>query len=105
MDPVASHAKERPDAPALIFGDRTVTWGELDRRGNQTARALRKRGVGPGDRISVSLRNSIEFFEIIVAVRFTRLPQPATSSELLRWMNSAHVKAESEVSGPAAQMK
>ena len=41
----------------------------------------------------------------IVAVRLTRLPQPATSSELLRVTKSAHVKAASEVSGPAAQMK
>ncbi|OPZ48139.1 MAG: hypothetical protein BWY91_03235 [bacterium ADurb.BinA028] len=42
---------------------------------------------------------------IIDAVRLTRLPQPATSSELLRWTNSAQVKSLSWFSGPAAQMK
>ena len=48
---------------------------------------------------------SPKLLAIIVAVRLTRLPQPATSSELLRVTKSAHVKAASEVSGPAAQMK
>ena len=42
---------------------------------------------------------------IIVAVRLTRLPQPATSSPLLRWTNSAQVKSLSWFSGPAAEMK
>ena len=42
---------------------------------------------------------------IIEAVRLTRLPHPATSSELLRWTNSAQVKFASWFSGPAAQMK
>ena len=47
---------------------------------------------------------SPKLLAIIVAVRLTRLPQPATSSELVRSTKSAQVKSESEVSGPAAQM-
>jgi len=47
---------------------------------------------------------SPKLFATIVAVRLTRLPQPATSSELLRVTKSAQVNAASEVSGPAAQM-
>ncbi|CPU65442.1 Uncharacterised protein [Mycobacteroides abscessus] len=35
------------------------------------------------------------------AVRFTRLPQPATSSSFVRRWKSAHVKSTSCVSGPA----
>ena len=42
---------------------------------------------------------------IMEAVRLTRLPQPATSSPLVRRTNSAQVKSASAVSGPAAQMK
>lgn len=60
------HAQERPDEPALIQDERVVAWRELDRRGNQAARALQRRGVAAGDRIAVALRNSIEFFELIV---------------------------------------
>ena len=48
---------------------------------------------------------SPKFLAIMLAVRLTRLPQPATSSELVRCTNSAQVKSESLVSGPAAQMK
>ena len=48
---------------------------------------------------------SPKFFATIAAVRETRLPQPATSSELLRWTNSRQVKLLSWFSGPAAQMK
>ena len=48
---------------------------------------------------------SPKLLAIIAAVRLTRLPQPATSSSLLRCTNSAQVKSASWFSGPAAQMK
>ncbi len=48
---------------------------------------------------------SPKLLAIIAAVRLTRLPQPATSSLLLRWTNSAQLKSASWLSGPAAQMK
>jgi long-chain acyl-CoA synthetase len=66
MDPVQLHATERGDAPALISGERVVTWAELDTRGNQAARALAGRGIGEGDRVAVGLRNCVEFYELVV---------------------------------------
>jgi len=65
MNPIAQYAQERPEAVAVIHGERRLTWGELDRRANQAARALRAMGVGSGDIVAVALRNSIEFFELI----------------------------------------
>ncbi len=44
---------------------------------------------------------SPKLLAIIAAVRLTRLPQPATSSLLLRWTNSAQLKSASWFSGPA----
>jgi len=41
------------------------------------------------------------FLAVIDTVRFTRLPQAATSSSLLRRTNSAQVKSVSWFSGPA----
>ena len=41
------------------------------------------------------------FFAVIEIVRLTRLPQPATSSSLLRRTNSDQVKSVSWFSGPA----
>jgi long-chain acyl-CoA synthetase len=66
MDPVNMHAVERDDDLALVLGSRTLTWSDLDARGNQAARALTARRVTAGDQIAVGLRNSIEFFELVV---------------------------------------
>jgi long-chain acyl-CoA synthetase len=65
MDPIWQHAHDRPEAMALVQGDRTRTWSELDRRANQVARALQRLGVSTEDVVAVALRNSIEFFELI----------------------------------------
>jgi long-chain acyl-CoA synthetase len=61
---VAAFARTTPDKPALVDGDRTVTFAELDRRVNRLARALGRRGVVAGDRIASALRNRIEWFEV-----------------------------------------
>jgi bile acid-coenzyme A ligase len=41
--------------------EREVTWEWLDRRSSQVAASLRDRGVVPGDRVGLGLRNSPEF--------------------------------------------
>lgn len=43
-------ARAIPERVAAAFGDRSLTYGELDRRANQVARAL---GVAHGDRVAV----------------------------------------------------
>ncbi|HEY3941955.1 MAG TPA: AMP-binding protein [Acidimicrobiales bacterium] len=68
---VSAFAKATPDKPAIIDGDRVVTFEQLDRRINQLARALRARGVGAGDRIGSALRNSVEWFEVAGAASRT----------------------------------
>ncbi len=63
---VASHAKWRPDAEALVCDGRRVTWAELNRRVNRVANALIARGVRRGDKIAALLGNGIETVEIIL---------------------------------------
>src|SRR5438094_348666 len=58
------HAALQPDKPALIEGDRVVTWGTRNERANRAANALRSLGVGPGDRVAVMAFNSIAGFEV-----------------------------------------
>lgn len=49
-----------PDAIALHFKDEQVTYGELNRRANQLAHYLRKRGVGAEVPVGICLERSIE---------------------------------------------
>ncbi|MER5770361.1 amino acid adenylation domain-containing protein [Streptomyces sp. NPDC001985] len=49
-------AGTHPEAPALLWGeDGVLTHGELADRALRVAQALRNRGVGPGDRVGVTL--------------------------------------------------
>jgi acyl-CoA synthetase (AMP-forming)/AMP-acid ligase II len=61
------------DVPALIHDDRTTTWGELARRSNNLARALRARGAAPDDKVAFYMRNCAEYLETLVACFKARL--------------------------------
>ncbi|HEX2294298.1 MAG TPA: amino acid adenylation domain-containing protein, partial [Actinomycetota bacterium] len=60
--PFVHRAVERhpPDAVAVVHGDETLTFGELDRRAAATAAALRRAGTGPGDVVAILLDRSFE---------------------------------------------
>jgi long-chain acyl-CoA synthetase len=40
------HAVKRPDSVAMVVGERTITFAELDARSSQAAQAFRAAGVG-----------------------------------------------------------
>lgn len=62
------HAMMQPQAPALRFLDRTLTWADLRHRVAALAGALSRRGVGFGDRVMVLMLNRLEFVESVLAV-------------------------------------
>lgn len=49
-----------PDAPALAFGEQTLSYAELNRRGNQLAHKLREQGVGPDVLVGIAMERSLE---------------------------------------------
>jgi long-chain acyl-CoA synthetase len=57
-----------PGRTALIFDERTITYGELEARIEAAANALAARGVKPGDRVALMLQNSLEFVEAFYAI-------------------------------------
>ncbi|HEY0227886.1 MAG TPA: fatty-acid--CoA ligase FadD5 [Mycobacterium sp.] len=61
------HALMQPQATALRFTGRTVTWADLQRRVAALAGALSRRGVGFGDRVMVLMLNRTEFIESVLA--------------------------------------
>ncbi|HJY18255.1 MAG TPA: AMP-binding protein, partial [Xanthobacteraceae bacterium] len=54
-------AKRLPGKIALIFGGRTITYGELEHLTNQAANGLRALGVRKGDRVTLFAPNSVEW--------------------------------------------
>lgn len=52
--------EEQGDRTAIVFGDRTLSYRELDRASTAVARALRRRGIGRGHRVGLHLPRSIE---------------------------------------------
>ncbi|MFE5831534.1 amino acid adenylation domain-containing protein [Streptomyces sp. NPDC056508] len=48
-------AAATPDAPALVSGDRTLTYRELDGRADAVARELTRHGAGPEDLVVLAL--------------------------------------------------
>jgi fatty-acyl-CoA synthase len=76
-----------PDRTAVIFEDRTVTYGELADRVTRLARGLRGRGVSPGDRVAYLGPNHPAFLETLFATAavgavFVPLNYRLTSPEL-----------------------
>jgi fatty-acyl-CoA synthase len=61
------HTMMQPDATALRFLGRTVTWAQLRQRVAALADALSRRGVGFGDRVMILMLNRTEFLESVLA--------------------------------------
>ncbi|MFZ3012439.1 MAG: amino acid adenylation domain-containing protein, partial [Nitrospira sp.] len=59
VDLIGAQAARTPDAVAVVCRE-SVTYGELDRRANQLAHHLRRRGVRPESRVAVCLEPSID---------------------------------------------
>lgn len=53
--------RAHPDSTALIYGTEKLTYAQLNRRVNQTARALHALGVGRGDVVALCIENRPAF--------------------------------------------
>ena len=60
---LADTARRLPDAPSLVWGERSWTWAETNARVDALVAALRRRGLGKGDPILVQAKNSNQMFE------------------------------------------
>jgi amino acid adenylation domain-containing protein len=55
---IAAQVARTPDATALVFGDRAISYRELDLRANAVAHALRAAGVGAGALVGLYVERS-----------------------------------------------
>ncbi|AOP45366.1 hybrid non-ribosomal peptide synthetase/type I polyketide synthase [Streptomyces lydicus] len=65
-DAFLRQAETRPDAPAVITADRTLGYGEVNRRADRIARWLIERGAGPGVLVGIVMDKSWE--QIVAAL-------------------------------------
>jgi fatty-acyl-CoA synthase len=55
------------DSPAVVQGDRLLSWRDLDTRANRLTRALISAGLEPGSKVAFYLRNSAAYIELLTA--------------------------------------
>ncbi len=55
-----AQADRTPDAVALVDGDRSITYRELDKRANQVAHEILAQGVAPDQMVGIFIERSIE---------------------------------------------
>jgi acyl-CoA synthetase (AMP-forming)/AMP-acid ligase II len=60
-------ASQRPDAPALIHGERRFSWSEYDRRADNLASVLLATGLGQQAKVAEYLYNGTEYLEVLYA--------------------------------------
>lgn len=64
----ARAARHWPDRTALIDGERTRTYAELNDNTGVIAAGLMKLGLKPGERVSLIQRNCIEYVESVIGI-------------------------------------
>jgi amino acid adenylation domain-containing protein len=57
-----------PDAPAVVYGARSLTYAELDRRSARVAHHLRRRGAGPEVRVGLCLERGVDLLVGVLGV-------------------------------------
>jgi long-chain acyl-CoA synthetase len=95
---VRTHARERPDAPAIDFEGRTITFRDLDERSSRLANALAAAGIGEGDRVAFLDKNGPEYFEVTFALSKLNAVNVAVNwrlapTEIAQVINDATAKA------------
>lgn len=61
LDALEQQAQFRPQATAIQYFDRSISYAELNHLAGQFAAVLAHRGIGPGDRVALSLQNNPQF--------------------------------------------
>lgn len=67
-DIVRSHARNRPDATAIVYRERATNYGALDRLASRVANGLIAEGIGSQVRVAHLDKSSDSFFELLFGV-------------------------------------
>jgi len=67
-DLVAAQAARTPDAVAVVFEDRRITFAELEERASRLAAYLRSAGISPGAFVGICLSRSIDMVVALLGI-------------------------------------
>jgi fatty-acyl-CoA synthase len=71
LDVAAKRAELTPDAPALLWRGRWLTYAELNDRAERLAAALREAGVEKGERVAILAANHVAHIDLLLATAKT----------------------------------
>ncbi|MDO5622758.1 MAG: amino acid adenylation domain-containing protein [Paracoccus sp. (in: a-proteobacteria)] len=106
-DLIAAQVAATPDSPAVTFGERTLSFAQLDARSAALAGRLAQMGAGPGRIVAVALERGLDLPVALLAVMRTGaayLPldpdhPPARIARILQRAKPAVVLTSAELSG------
>jgi len=62
---VREHARARGARPMITYGERVITWSEMDARSSRVAQGLQAAGLAEQSRIAFLDKNGPEYFEVL----------------------------------------
>ena len=92
-----AQAERTPDAVAVVFEDKHLTYGELNRRANQLAHYLRKRAIGPEVLETLSRQTGLSRDELLSRL-CRELPEAVD-----KYTPQGRLPNEAELLGPGAK--
>jgi acyl-CoA synthetase (AMP-forming)/AMP-acid ligase II len=110
---IALHGKWQGAKPAVVDGDRALSWRDFNQGTNRVANGLRALGVQRGERVAVLMHNSLEMLEAIwgvlkaggVVVPLNLSITDAAVAAMLRDSAAVAVIASDEQCGRAAALR
>ena len=96
-DLIRQHAADAPNRPALVEGERRLSYAELDVQMNRVASALQRDGFQPGDALAVCAASSLEYAAVYLGalragVVVAPLAPSSTQESLHRMVGDAKAK-------------
>lgn len=80
-DLIAAHARERGSKAAIIHGDRSLTYAQLDARMDAIAAALQRDGLGHGQAVAIVGAMGLDYAALFLgAIRAGGAPAPVAPS-------------------------
>ncbi|MDU0294209.1 AMP-binding protein [Saccharothrix longispora] len=108
LDVFAARVSARPDAVAVVFGERRMSFADLDRESDRVAQVLRRRGIGLESRVGLCVARGFGMAVGVLGVLKSGAAyvplDPSYPEGRLRWLaedaDVAAVLTESGLSGP-----